>query len=114
MEDGRLRIGNAVYSAVICGEGALFTKASVREQAVVSGIWYEEAQWKWRYMGHGGNQFLLEGKENCISREDADRNEAGRERTGVSGYRIRQGSLCSGDPCATLKKGMGFSLRNSG
>ena len=79
VEDGQLRIGNAVYSAVICGEGALFTKASVREQAVVSGIWYEEAQWKWRYMGHGGNQFLLEGKENCISyREDADRNEAGR------------------------------------
>ena len=28
-------------------------------------------------MGHGGNQFLLEGKENCISyKADADRNEA--------------------------------------
>lgn len=63
MEDGALRIGKAVYSAVICGDGAWFLEEQIREQAKAAGIWYEAGEWQWHYTGHGGNQILLEEKE---------------------------------------------------
>ena len=63
VEDGALRIGKAVYSAVICGDGAWFLEEQIREQAKAAGIWYEAGEWQWHYTGHGGNQILLEEKE---------------------------------------------------
>lgn len=66
VENGVLRIGNAVYTAVICPEDALFVREQQREQAKAAGIWYDAKEWQWQYIRHGGNQIPLEKEETHI------------------------------------------------